>query len=164
MTIDPVSSGGWPAVRYVISTTPVLVVLPPALILPLGIWLGHMDAGAEIGFSASTIIPLAAEYLRRGSLTLAKVVARRRCIAMMTALFVATPVLSLLAFVVGFYGVADCFGLPCGMIDQPITVVGLVLAVLALLGSLALISFLRSPVWAQHRLASAERTSPKLFP
>ena len=160
MTNDPVSAGGRIAIRYAVSTGPALVAMPVALALPIGIWSGHMDGGGTVGFTGAVVVPLVAEYLRRGSLTLSNAATRRRCLAAMTALLKATPFLSVLALLLGLYGAVGCFGGDCARIDQPIAIVGLVLAVVAVLGSLALISLLRSDVWRQHRAASSAGTGP----
>ena len=154
MSADPVSGGGPAAIRYAVSTGPALALMPPSLILPLGVWFGHLDAGGEIGFSGAVVLPLAAEYLRRASLTLASPAARRGCVSALAAIFAVTPVLSVVALLLGLYLVNGGVGRASGGVEQPILVVGLVLSVLAVLAGLALSSFLRGPVWARQKAAA----------
>lgn len=160
---DPVSAGGAAAIRYAFATVPPFVALPIGLVMPLGIRSGHVQGGVTAAFTCALIVPFLIEAVRSGSVFPASGQLRRLCLAVLTAIYLASPPLAGVAVLLGVGAVTGCAG-ACSPFGYAMAVVGLVFAVLALLAAMGLLVFLRSPLWRQHRAASAQRTDAKLFP
>ena len=152
---DPISSGGAGTIRYALSTGPALITMPPGLCIPICGWLGFVDQGITVGFTAGILLAMTTEYLRRGTITLRSRSIRHTLLAILTGIFQVTPVFAGIAVVLGIVAVHNCFGPTCSVNDHVTAVMGFVLSIIASLASVALVSLLRSPIWAQHRAASA---------
>lgn len=153
---DPITAGGSPAIRYALPTTPALIAMPVALLAPVGDMVGSDHFSVTGGFTASVLFAFGTEYVRRGSLYPHGADMRARWLGVLSGILRATPVLSVIAFLLGIVAVSRCGGATCSDMNHVVTVMGLVFAIIASLGSMALVSMLRSPVWAQHVAASRE--------
>ena len=153
---DPISAGGKSTIRYFTSTGPALITMPVGLCIPIGGWLGSVDGGVTTGFTAGILLAISTEYLRRGTIAVPSPSARRILLSILTAIYRITPVLAGIAVALGVIAVNGCFGPTCAPFDHFMAEVGLVIAIISSLASAALISLLRSPVWAQQVAASAK--------
>lgn len=145
---------GAEAVRFMLSTTPALVTMPVGLCILIGGRLGFVGQGISVGFAAGVILSMGAGYVRRGAVSLRSARARERLLAALTTVYWMTPVLALVALILGIWSIGDCFGRACTTDAQVFAVVGLVFAALACVASVALVALLRSPLWARQRTAS----------
>ena len=151
---DPISEGGKDAVRYAVSTIPLLITVPVGLILPLGVAFGAPKTTATFAFSAGTVLIIIVEYARRGSVWFSSPVARRRLLAAISVTFWFMPVLTVAGLVLGWIAIDNCFGVDCTKFGNSMAVVGFIFSILSAIGSIIIISYLRSEAWARFRAAS----------
>ena len=153
---DPIAGGGGKTIRYATSTGPALLMMPVGLCVPVGGWLGSIEGGVTTGFTAGILLAMAAEYVRRGTVAMRSPEIRQSLLRLLTLIYSATPLLAGLGLILGIIAVNRCFGPACSVDDHVFEVMGLVFDVLALLASVALVSFLRSSIWAEFRAASVK--------
>ena len=153
---DPISAGGTAAIRYAVSTTPVMLTMPVALMAPVCVWAGKPDWGVQWGFTVAVLSGFGMEYVRRASIYPHRPATRAWFLALLASVFRITPILCVTALVLGLIAVSVGGQPSYSSWDDAVEVLGLVFAIIASLGSIGLVSMMRSPIWEQHVAASRE--------